>query len=711
MTIYPAGTEVRLPLRKARGRSALAAVCVGVTLALLAGGASPAARQSPVPSQAALEFTAEEREWLKAHPVLHGAILYDMPPYVSVGENGQFTGISADILDRVGRILGVRFEVSRFATMAEVLRLVQAGAIDFAPAAVVTPERLRYGIFTSPFARVPVVIIGNTSTGWLTGVGQAAGKSVCVVRGNFLEELLRRDYPKLQLTLAADFREGLAWVASGKVNVFVGDAAVADYEIQQGGFVGVRVVGDTTYTSEMRVAVTAGPVAARLIEKALTSIPRQERDAIVARWFALRVSPGLTWREVLPVATMLAMMALAAILYWNWRLRTEIALRRASERALAESEEKFRIVFEHSPYAILIIRMSDGHCLDANAVLLGSGGFKDRRELVGRPAEDLNARFVSEADAASIWATLRADGRLNQYQIRVRTGEGEGRHHIVSAFPVTLGGEACLVAASLDIHERVEAENALAHHREHLEELVAARTAELEASNRELESFNYSVSHDLRSPLRHLSGYSNLLAAKTEGLLDAEGQEFLRQIEAAARLMGQLVDDLLAFSRMGRQEMLTAAIDADAMVRDVVASVDPQARGRISWDIGALPPIQGDPAMMRIVFANLIDNAVKYSRDAPAPRVRISATDEPGRVRFAVEDNGVGFDPQYADKLFGVFERLHPSDQFEGTGIGLATVRRIVVRHGGHVVADGRPGGGATFAFSIPRARGQSSGG
>jgi signal transduction histidine kinase len=219
--------------------------------------------------------------------------------------------------------------------------------------------------------------------------------------------------------------------------------------------------------------------------------------------------------------------------------------------------------------------------------------------------------------------------------------------------------------------------------------------------NEELEAFTYSVSHDLRAPVRHVGGFVDLLRQRAEGTLDETARRYLDRIRGAATQMGQLIDDLLAFSRMGRAELMHARVDLGQLVQELRAEL--AAPPALEWVVDALPTVSGDPAMLRLVMANLLSNAVKYSRTREHPRVEIGARPaEGGQVVVYVRDNGVGFDMQYVDKLFGVFQRLHGADEFEGTGIGLATVRRIVHRHGGRTWAEGALDQGATVYFSLP---------
>lgn len=225
----------------------------------------------------------------------------------------------------------------------------------------------------------------------------------------------------------------------------------------------------------------------------------------------------------------------------------------------------------------------------------------------------------------------------------------------------------------------------------------------LVAANKELEAFSYSVSHDLRAPLRHVSGFVQLLQANAKGQLDETGVRYLEVISGAAKKMGELIDDLLSFSRTGRAQMHVEPVPLGPLVDECRRELEPETRGRdIDWRIGDLPEVAADRALLRQVLANLLGNAVKYSRKRATARIEVSARREGNEIVVCVRDNGAGFDMKYADKLFGVFQRLHTEAEFEGTGIGLANVRRIVVRHGGRTWAEGEVDQGAAFYFALP---------
>ncbi len=262
--------------------------------------------------------------------------------------------------------------------------------------------------------------------------------------------------------------------------------------------------------------------------------------------------------------------------------------------------------------------------------------------------------------------------------------------------------------------ERRRAEAALHSSEEHyrhlnaeLEKRVAERTAALEAANKELETFSYSVSHDLRAPLRHIEGFVEILVSTKAASLDEESQKHLVTISDSARQMGRLIDDLLTFSRTARADLKKTRLQLADLARACIRDLEPDTAGRrVEWVVPQLPELYADPALLRQVLTNLLANALKYTRPRPMARIELgSRSDETEHVIF-VRDNGVGFDPRYTERLFGVFQRLHRAAEFEGSGVGLANVRRIITRHRGRTWAEGQIDKGATFYFTLPREEG-----
>ncbi|WP_051677680.1 ATP-binding protein [Bradyrhizobium sp. URHD0069] len=304
----------------------------------------------------------------------------------------------------------------------------------------------------------------------------------------------------------------------------------------------------------------------------------------------------------------------------------------------------------------------------------------------------------------------------------LRTGRWEGElHHtrsdgteVIAASRWSLHLDdreqpVAILETNNDITERIHRENEIRRLNQELEinrlnQALGERAAEIEATNKELESFAYSVSHDLRAPLRHVVGFSELLQRQASSVLDDKSRGYIQTIVDSAKRMGNLIDDLLAFSRIGRAETKKTPVNLEQLVTEVVAELGQETKGRdIVWKINTLPVCYGDRSMLRLVVVNLVSNAVKFTRMRKPATIEIGCVGgSKSEVEFFVKDNGAGFDMRYVNKLFGVFQRLHNLEEFEGTGIGLASVQRIIHRHGGEVRAEGVVDQGATFYFSLP---------
>jgi light-regulated signal transduction histidine kinase (bacteriophytochrome) len=264
------------------------------------------------------------------------------------------------------------------------------------------------------------------------------------------------------------------------------------------------------------------------------------------------------------------------------------------------------------------------------------------------------------------------------------------------------GSLMAVLAFVVDLRDRKRHEEALQRLNQDLEQRVAERTQALESANYELEAFSYSVSHDLRAPLRAIQGFSRLVETQYAGQIDDQGKDMLRRVSAGAQKMSRLIDDLLDLSRISRQAMRIGPVDLSSLAREVVDELHAGEPGRrTEWTIAPQLVAAGDPGLLRVVLQNLIGNAWKYSSRREDARIEFGLMQTDGRPVYFVRDNGAGFDMAYAKKLFGAFQRLHTTSEFPGSGIGLATVARILHRHGGKAWAEGRVGEGATFYFSL----------
>jgi PAS domain S-box-containing protein len=376
--------------------------------------------------------------------------------------------------------------------------------------------------------------------------------------------------------------------------------------------------------------------------------------------------------------------------------------RKQAEEALLSSEERYRSLVELSPDA-LFVQIED------RIVFINSAGVKlfgaaNPEQLIGRTLRDLVHPDFYRSVQGRV-SSRREDGKptpfLEQKMLRL---DGTVVNVELAAAPLIFAGKQAAQVMVHDVSDRKRAEEEIRRLNVHLERRVKERTAELEAANKELEAFSYSVSHDLRAPLRHIEGFVEILMTTKAPALDEESRQHLITIADSAKQMGRLIDDLLTFSRTARTELKKTRFPLADLVQGARHDLEQECQNRqIQWTVHNLPHVEADPALLRQVMINLIGNALKYTRPRNPASIEIGATSTADEDIIFVRDNGVGFEMRYAHKLFGVFQRLHRAADFEGTGVGLANVRRIISRHGGRTWAEGELDKGASFFFSLPK--------
>ena len=351
-------------------------------------------------------------------------------------------------------------------------------------------------------------------------------------------------------------------------------------------------------------------------------------------------------------------------------------------RHLKESEEKFNKAFQASAAGIAITRLSDSKYIEVNEAFESLTGYT-KAELINKTSVDLGIMTDFKKDA-EVLRQIRSTGYARDFDTTIKDRWGKVYDVLGSCETITMNGENYVITVVYDITERKRAEQ------------------QLQIVNRELEAFSYSVSHDLRAPLRAMNGYAQMLTEDFEDVLNDEGKRLLNNIRYNASKMGSLIDDLLAFSRLGRKEPQKTSIDMNEMVEGVLSEIEKSIQHKAKIKIAKLHNAFGDFGLVHQVLFNLISNAIKYSSKKDQPEIMISSEEKDGDVIFSIRDNGAGFNMKFVDKLFGVFQRLHSSDEFEGTGVGLAIVQRIITKHGGRIWAEGQPRQGATFYFTLP---------
>jgi len=378
-------------------------------------------------------------------------------------------------------------------------------------------------------------------------------------------------------------------------------------------------------------------------------------------------------------------------------------------KALRESEERYRMLLSSLTEGVVVIG-ADGKILSANSGAERIMGLKEQ-QLIGRSIYDPRWGVLKEDGTPSpseeffTVASLRTGKPFANIVIGLRRVDGELIWLNGSTQPLFHPGEKepyAIVTSFFDVTGRRKMQAEIQNLNTQLEQKVEQRTSELKAAVGELEAFSYSVSHDLRAPLRAIEGFSGILLEEHAESLNEEGKRLLQVVRKNSLHMSQLIDDLLSFSRIARKDFIKKRVPMEDLARLVAEDQNAASKGADVL-VGRLPDALGDTALLRQVWTNLLSNAFKFTRQNPAPRIEIGAQEEEKETVYFVRDNGVGFDMKYVGKLFGVFQRLHSVEEFEGTGVGLAIVQRIVHKHGGRAWAEARVNDGATFYFSLPK--------
>ncbi len=378
----------------------------------------------------------------------------------------------------------------------------------------------------------------------------------------------------------------------------------------------------------------------------------------------------------------------------------DITERKLVEDALRDSENRFAKAFNNSPVATTITSANDNKYLSVNDAFINDSGFT-RDEIIGHTSEELNV-FRDNNDREQLLSEVKKHGSVYGKELHFRIKTGKILSCLISTSLINVNGKPHFLSTIMDITERKQMEEHVKKHNEELELRVNQRTAELQAANKELESFSYSVSHDLRAPLRAIDGFGKALMEDYYDMLDDQGQGYLNQVRTAAQHMSELIDDFLKLSKITKNELNREETDLSRIVEDIFGKLkktEPERNVKLNISPGIY--VNADKALLEVLMYNLLNNAWKFTKNNPDTVIEFESYGENGRRIFSVKDNGAGFDMAYADKLFIPFQRLHSPKEYEGTGIGLATAKRIIARHGGKIWAESKIGMGAKFSFTL----------
>jgi len=682
-----------------------------------------------------LQLNPEEQVWLSAHPVVRTRISPSYPPFEFL-ENNTYHGMAYDYVQLIAKKLGISIEpVANMSWKESLSKIESKDGVDLIIMITRDKSRESFLEFTRDYISFPQVIVTKKDGSFVAGVKDLSGKTVASENGFIEIEHLKRDIEHVKIIETQTTKDALESVATGKADAYVGNLAVASYLIEKSGFTNLKVAAPYPFPED---AYAMGvrkdwPELRRILDKALASISEEEHRQIRQKWLSIRYEHGLRPIDIFKWVAIVAAVLLVFILQLRRMVRLRTAELEFSLSQLQDTHRKLADIIEFLPDATFVLDR-DGRVLAWNHAIEVMTGIPKQR-MIGKGDYACGLPFYGVARPVLADLVLTGDP-LDSGKYDGLTSHGDVVN-VIGFTPALYGGRGAWLAATVsplkdssgevvgaieslrDITAVRDAEAEIKVLNEQLELRVQQRTSELElakselsemndtlklrslaleGANRKLEAFAYSVSHDLRAPLRHISSYSSLLKVEYTDRLDSEGKHYLQRISASCQRMDEMVTAMLDLARSSSQEIRKTTVDPNRLVQEVLAEL-PQ--GQTSVSLQALPPCQADPILLKQVYANLIGNAFKFSRLQETASVEIGAEIKNGTTIYFVRDNGIGFDMTHAKNLFGVFQRLQTSAAYEGVGIGLAIVQSIIEGHGGKIWAESSSGEGAKFSFTL----------
>jgi len=682
-----------------------------------------------------LQLTPDEQAWLRAHPVVRASISQSYPPF-EFYENNSFQGMAYDYLQLIAGRLGIRIEPVTGIEWKDALEQIKSrSGVDLAVLITRDSERENFVEFTRDYIAFPEVIFTRKDSCFISGIKDLHGMTIASENSFIGTDWLRRDIPQAKIIETNTTVEALELVATGKADAYLGNLAVVSYLIEKKGLIDLKVAAPSPYPDD---AYAMGvrkdwPELARIIDKALAAMSEEEHRQIRQKWLSLRYEHGLRPLDLVKWVAIVAGVLIVFIVQLRRMVRQRTAELQESFRQLESTHRQLADIIEFLPDATFVLD-SGGRVLAWNRAIEEMTGIS-KQEMIGKGNQAYALPFYGAA--RPVLADLIIGGQQpdrGMYEECRKHGNvlevvgftpaiygGRGAYLSATASPLTDGAGNIIgaIESMRDITAVREAEAKIQSLNEQLEIRVQQRTVELEQAkeelhrlnddlsrrgqaleeaNRKLEAFAYSVSHDLRAPLRHISSFVTLLAEEHAGQLAGDGQHYLQRITVSCKRMDEMITAMLDLAQSSGEEIQKLPVDLNRLVGEVLAEL---SADDVIIDTQILPSCQADPILLKQVYANLVGNAVKFSRMKEGAKVEIGAESREGATVYFVRDNGVGFDMAYADKLFGVFQRLHNAAEYEGVGVGLAIVQNIIQRHGGRIWAEGSPGEGAVFCFTL----------
>lgn len=690
----------------------------------------------------------------------------DYPPFCMIDDDGKAVGFAVDLFYVAAESAGMHVK-AKVGVWNKIKHDLAEGEIDALPLVGRTSEREKYFDFTMPYLSLHgAVFVRESSNMDINSIEDLKSKEIVVMEGDNAEEFVRRENVSDKIFTVNTFHDAFRMLSNGRHDAVITQRIMGLELLKDLGIDNVHPLDFnlTGFRQDFCFAVQKGDdvLLSRLNEGLSTIIADGTYDDIHYQWFGAQMDEGYTEQEVLRlILYFFVPLVILMSLVWILSLRKEVKRRtrrlhdeikehknslkelEQNQSLLRESERQIRLLLNSTAEGIYRID-ENGICTMVNRAAVQMLGFTSETGLIGKNMHQLMHHTKPDGSAypereCKIYKALTEGKGVYVNNELFWKSDGSSFPAEYYSFPVIQEGEVIgAVVTFWDITERKRAHDNLLGLKENLEQEVNDRTKELqdkvnklnrsqkamlymvedlneithdlrqerknlEISNQELEAFTYSVSHDLRAPLRAINGYANFLQEDYESKLDKEGKRYIQVIRNNATRMDDLITDLLKLSRASRAALSLSPVDMTAtvyyMYQEVVNSTQ---ENEFEFVVDELPVAYCDSGLIKQVWQNLLGNAVKYSQNAGKKRIEVSAEKANEEILYTVKDYGAGFDEKYKQKLFGIFQRLHAADEFEGNGVGLAIVKRIIDRHGGRLWANGEPGKGAAFSFSVP---------
>jgi PAS domain S-box-containing protein len=656
-------------------------------------GSREGRRENPVAT--GFSLTETQRAWLAERPVIRYVMDPAWLPVEAFDSDGTHVGMTRDYLDRIGELLGVRFEPVRTRTWSESLRLMRSGQVDFMPAAQQTPQRREFARFTRPYLQFPIVVFARSDSPLIGRFDELKGQRIAVIEGFSIVDWLREDYPDFDLVHVSDPHAALQALSEGRVDAYLDNLVSISRAVGQGGFSGLRMAGTTPYQFALSMAVRDDwPMLLEILEAAVESIPPHEREEIRVRWVSAPLAPEINYELVVQIAAV-ALLILLVSLYWIYRLSRARA-------ALGRSETYYRAVIASMGEGVLVLDAEGRIVLvnDAACSLLA----RDEASLVGRELSELASDVIREDGRSLACEDLMGivsprSGRAPKGSIVGMRGPDSRVVWLqVSAEPLPPDAHAedgAVVVTLNDVTRRLA-----------MEEGLRNAQVEAEAANRAKSAFLANMSHEIRTPMNSILGFSHLLQ---NAMADEDARDKLGKISVSARYLLGLIDDILDLSKIevDRLELEERSFDLTELLAEVCTLMGGRIQEKNLRMVSSIDPaletlsLIGDPLRLKQILVNYLSNAIKFT-EAGSVTLRafaVATNDERVRLRLEIQDTGIGIDPEQRKRLFEPFQQADADTtrKYGGTGLGLVISRRLAELMGGETGFESTLGVGSTF--------------